>query len=236
MKKEININLKISTEKFKNTDIYFVKIRSNSNFIENQEFFTNSNGVNLLNAGYIGTEKIKKLNYILLSKDEVEQFRNMNFHEIKLLDKKNNMERIKDKNYDLYEIDYSSHYVYNLKKELIPLYINLDNPLYLINNKEFNLEEILTLIKENKNFKSNLNEEIVISKIPYYNAESNKNKYLNIGYAPTNEDWTILMNLVEKYNLKNKKTNYIPYLSNILLESGILGFKPNKNIILKDKK
>jgi hypothetical protein len=242
---KINIEYYLEYKQYRDKDIYLYKISSKSNLIPTLYSYTNMEGITELLKGNIPKLQYK---YILLNEEELNMFSKYYFSEVfEKITKRHSFEfeyeNLNNEKFNLFRVDYSSHYIYDLNENLIPLFISLNKPLYLINNKDYNLEKIQEILKDDKRiistFKESLYEKeilkknnIVISNIPYYNSDDKRNKFMDIGFVPTNEDWETLLNLAKKNN-QIKKNSYIPNLSLILLESGILGFKPKKNIILK---
>lgn len=237
------IEYTLEYKQFKNKDIYLYKVSSNSSLISKISGYTDKEGIEKLLKGNIPNIKYQ---YILLSKEELNMFRNYYFIEVfEKIEKSFDFiyDNIDNENYDLFKLNYSFHYIYDLEENLIPLFISLNKPMYLLNNKDYNLEKIQDLLKNDERIISTFKESayqkelsnknnVIITNIPYYNAENDKDKYIDIGFAPTNEDWNMILNLANKYN-QVKKSGYIPNLSLIVLESGILGFKPKRNLILK---
>lgn len=266
MKKTIlTPTVSIKTLKYREEDIYYYELKGSCSLIKSMSGFTDAEGVKLLESGKLPK---KEMMYELMNKEDLNIFRtNLYVSACELLTKNRKTEKLdyfsalNKEEYSLYKLDYSSHRVLDIKGELQPILINLNNPLYYINGKNFNLEEVLKIVSEDSRFitfdkkENNIyskwlleNNGFVIREIPSYNrrdcddcddsedyVEYNE-CYIDLCYSPTDEEWFKFIEVCKNNKVINK--NNIIYLTNLFVELGFLPFKlpEEKRIYSKNMK
>lgn len=225
------IEYNLSYEQYKDKDIYYYKVSSNSLLFNGFSGFTNKEGIDKL---IDGKRNIDSFNYTLGIKDNIENFRKMNFYDAyDILNKmKINISNLNNENYELFRVEGNSHSIFDIDGNLLPKFLNLNKPLYLINNQYFDLNEVLDIVSNDERFIANKHDSryekienskngFNITNIPYYNSEESRNKYLNIGFIPNNDDWDKLINIAKENNLIDK-SGHIRDLEVLAIKLGII--------------
>ena len=81
----------------------------------------------------------------------------------------------------------------DMDEKLIPLPITLNYMEGHLDNENYDLDKVLEIIKANPSHFVTVNGDdaslIKIDRIPYYNADENRNKFINCKYLPTDEEY-----------------------------------------------
>lgn len=78
----------------------------------------------------------------------------MNFYDAyDILNKmKINISNLNNEDYELFRVESSSHSIFDIDGNLLPKFLNLNKPLYLINNNYFDLDEVLDIVSNDERF------------------------------------------------------------------------------------
>lgn len=163
---------------------------------------TDYQGIKMLKNAQIPSS----LNLTLLSIEEIENFRKMDFNEayIKIEPKQNFFELINNKEYKFVKMDRSKQILLNTDNTPIPLFLNFSIP-YVFKDENFDLEKLAEHLNLNErvvNLENSTSEPVVkefgkikIIKIPYYNSNDDSNNHIKIGYIPSDEDFKNIYDL-----------------------------------------
>ena len=81
----------------------------------------------------------------------------------------------------------------DMDEKLIPLPIALNYIEGCLDNKHYDLDKVLGIIKANSSHFATMDGDdaslIKIEDIPYYNADENRNKFISCKYLPTDEEY-----------------------------------------------
>ncbi len=119
-------------------------------------------------------------------------------------------------NYKYFLFNYHNYYLFDLDFEIVPLPVHI-NYMQQLTNKEFDLENVINILKDKKDIHSEnkYSDKLKITDIPYYNAEEDSNKQIELWFVPSKEVYSkhiddrsyvrYLNMLSDTYNLDSAK-------------------------------
>lgn len=111
--------------------------------------------------------------------------------------------------YQLVRMYRSGHMVFDLADRPLPMAIRFDYIDGGITNEDYDLEQVISVLKQNQQVRGASNSAIAASEIPWYNRESNRSKAVEFVFSPTFEQMQQIWQTAQQLNARYPSTEIV---------------------------
>lgn len=122
---------------------------------------------------------------------------------------KNLMSLWSKRGYQLVRMYRSGHMVFDLADRLLPMAIRFDYINGGITNEDYDLDQVVSVLKQNQQVRGLSDDVIETSDIPWYNRESHRSKAVEFVFSPTQEQMQQIWQTARQMNARYPSTQIV---------------------------